>query len=180
MRENDYAAAAEQQLRDARQKYQDAKQFSYNAHRHADEYASKQINESLQDSFFSFFFNLSVLIHLFTDPPAHKQIFDIVNFTMVFLTLFTPLYCCFIFELFIVLGYECDRHLKRLADSWSRSSTGSVCDQNQNRGGDPMISDKPRLCIMIFVCFCFSGVISLYVSWGQCVRYTLIKTLCVQ
>ena len=66
MRENDYAAAAEQQLRDARQKYQDAQQFSYNAHRHADEHASKQINESLQDSFFFFFFQficVDLLVH---------------------------------------------------------------------------------------------------------------------
>ena len=60
MRDNDYAAAAQQQLRDAHQLYHDAKQFTFNAHRHADEYASKQINAGLQVSFFSLRFNLSV------------------------------------------------------------------------------------------------------------------------
>ena len=63
MRDNDMVAAAQQQVRDANQLMHDAKQLTFNAHRHADEYASKQINQGFQVSFFSLRFNLSVLIH---------------------------------------------------------------------------------------------------------------------
>jgi hypothetical protein len=53
-------ATAQQQLREAHQLKQDAKDLSFNAHRRADEFASQQINEGLQ----VFFFFHCVLIFL--------------------------------------------------------------------------------------------------------------------
>ena len=54
MRDNDMVAAAQQQVRDANQFEHDAQQIMSNAQRLADESASKQINQGIQVSSFSY------------------------------------------------------------------------------------------------------------------------------
>ena len=127
MRDNDMVAAAQQQVRDANQFEHDAQQIMSNAQRLADESASKQINQGIQVSSFSYWVSTYLCwFTIFHDPTIHKKVLEFVTFYLVSYIVCFSLYCFFIAEVFIDFGYECDRHFKINADAWRSSTLGSV------------------------------------------------------